>query len=326
MKKMKALAYMLIGFGLLFTACSDDDSSGAKGTGGSANVRISLYASDAIAVRSTYNSSSNLGGATNLVNTTSYYLRYILAVYGADGSEVVKEQHVVPVGTGATTFEVTLAEAEEYTAVGWCDFVTGSADDAADNHYDTTAFPEISCKDIAINDESYDAYYASQSFTAMNEVTQSISLKRPFAKLRIVANNWTTDNAPDAVSITYSGLTRYTTLNAKDGSVSGASSTATYSATTIPTYSESDGTTILVDYILVDDDAQSVSISYDATQNGTSVGSKTVAGVPLQRNYLTTVSGKVLNGSDDDDDGTVNGSGGIIVNGAWDGDYEVVID
>ncbi|MCD8292421.1 MAG: DUF4979 domain-containing protein [Prevotellaceae bacterium] len=133
-------------------------------------------------------------------------------------------------------------------------------------------------------------------------------------------------NTPDAISITYDGLTRYTTFNAKDGSVSNTSEVVTYSAEEMPTYTaEADGNmTILVDYILVDNsDAQSISISYEATQSGETVGERSVSDVPIQRNYLTTVSGKALNSTESS---TENEKGSGTDSEDFDGNLDVDMD
>ncbi len=333
MKKMKVLAFMLLGFGLMFTACSEDESAaGVKGTGTgeSVNVKISLSASDGITVRAASYTNSENGGITNV---TEGYLRYILAVYDSNG-DLVDQLHTTVTDNfsgSAEEFEVTLTDGAEYTAVGWSDFVT--SEDGDDNHYDTSNFPEITYSEetITLNDESYDAYYASYTFTASSDGEESLTLKRPFAKLRIVATNADDSNTPDAIKITYDGLTRYTTFNAKDGSVSNESEEETYSAEEIPTYSAGEDATegymtILVDYILVDDDdAQSVSISYEATLSDATVGERTVSAVPIQRNYLTTVSGKALNSTESStEEDNEKGSGTDSED--FDGNHDVDMD
>ncbi len=305
---------------LCFAGCQNElETVSGAGSGEERMVRIALEAPEAMALTRAggagYTNSAK-GGVTN-VDRTQYDLRYKLAVYDAEGQTVVVEpmtQTVKGVGTNATTFDVALVEGQEYKFVAWADFVTaGSTDDL---HYNTTNLAAISCKDAAdkqLNDESRDAYFVTKNLTVNAAQGVSLTLRRPFAKVRVVASDVKMAGAdmPDNFKITYYGCQRFTSLNAITGVATGSklsdeestAYTAKLASTTEKDYTEDydakDGfRTLTVDYLLAETDEQTkIHFKWEALKGTNSVYTyDCTTDIPIQRNFLTTIFGNMLTG------------------------------
>ena len=315
---MKRYISSLLALGLVLSACQTEqitESTSAE----SALVTISLKSPDAGLATRSLNSGANsaLGGLTN-VSLSEYSIRYQLAVYSVDDSGItlaVEPQTVTMSDTGNASFSLSLVPNLSYKFVAWADFVTAGS--TSDLHYDTSDFTNITVLDgtsAQLNDESRDAYYVSHEETVTGDLSLNLTLTRPFAKLRVVTNDYDTDGitCPDAVSVSYYGGTRFTSLNAVTGEVSGEtladSGTTAYTGTlsTDKEYSaglDADASyrTLVVDYLLADSDEQStIHFSLTASKDGSEILTTDVsADVPLQRNYLSTVSGQLLTSGSD---------------------------
>lgn len=292
--------------------------SGA-GSGEERMVRIALEAPEAMALTRAggagYTNSAK-GGVTN-VDRTKYDLRYKLAVYDAKGKTVVVEpmtQTVKGAGTNATTFDVALVEGQEYKFVAWADFVTAGS--TADLHYNTADLTAISCKDAAdkqLNDESRDAYFVTKNLAVNAAQGVSLTLRRPFAKVRVVASDvkMAGTDMPDNFKITYYGCQRFTSLNAITGVATGSklndnestAYTAKLASTTEKDYTEDydakDGfRTLTVDYLLAETDNQTeIHFKWEALKGTSSVYTyNCTTDIPIQRNFLTTIFGNMLTG------------------------------
>lgn len=316
---MKKMLSLLVLSALTFAGCQNELETVSGGSDGERVVRISLEAPEAMALTradgAKYTNSAK-GGVTN-VDRTQYDLRYKLAVYDAEGTTVVVEpmtKTVKGAGSNATTFEVGLLEGQEYKFVAWADFVTaGSTDDL---HYNTTSLTAISCKDAAdkqLNDESRDAYFVTKNLTVNAGQGVSLTLRRPFAKVRVVASdvNMAGADMPDKFKITYYGCQRFTSLNAVTGEATGSelkddettAYTATLASTTQKDYTEDydakDGfRTLTVDYLLAETDKQTkIHFKWEALKGETSKYTyNCTTDIPIQRNFLTTIFGNMLTG------------------------------
>lgn len=168
------------------------------------------------------NSNSMRGGITN-VDFAEYDLRYQLAVYRVDGegedvsyTQVISPQKKVVDSYQAVNYSLRLTPNRNYKFVVWTDFVKQGTD--TDLHYETSNFENITCidgVDKQLNDESRDAYFATEEITVgSNGVMKDLTLKRPFAKLRVVATDWGVYDLemPDNFKITYYGCKRFLIL------------------------------------------------------------------------------------------------------------------
>ncbi len=298
--------------GLLFAACSRDlDQSGVDADG--ALVRIQLDAPEAIQLtRSNPGTNSALGGLTN-VDWSKYDLRYQLAVYSTDGTKLLSAPQSQVYDTySAAVFEIRLTPNATYKFVAWADFVTqGSTEDL---HYNTADFTKIEiATDDVINDESRDAYFVAKDIRVTQTFNESLTLKRPFAKVRVVTTDWDDNNdgiaKPDNFKISYHDCKRFGGLNAVTGAVlneSDAEASTVYAADLATDdaggkfYQEgydasATNRTLWVDYLVTENEQQVIHFNLDMLAGTTSVMSRDFnTEIPIQRNYLTTLIGNLL--------------------------------
>jgi hypothetical protein len=345
---MKKLLVML-GLPLLLTGCQSDELLGdvagvaAEGAG---NVNFSISIPDMMEGSRSMNASlrsSAAGGITN-VDMTEYDLRYQMAIYRYDSHDETVETKDESTGEVTTstktvtelvqviapqvrtvdaylpiTYSLNLSPNQKYRAVVWADFVEQGSD--ADLHYDTSVFPQVTCKDDAdhrLNDESRDAYTVCQDFevgsTSFNE---SLTLKRALAKIRIVTTDWNQAGVemPDNFKLTYKNCDRVDTLNI---SVTGKASRkwTTLKSDNEVTYTAQLGAvkeygrnydaadcnrTVIVDYIFGPGNAiEPMHFQIEAYNGTTLLTSKDVTtDIPTRTNWLTTVMGNLLSANCD---------------------------
>lgn len=334
---MKRLHSVLLGgmASLLFSACSQDlDQTGPNP--GEEVVRIQLEAPEAMQLtRSVAGTNSAKGGLTN-VDWTKYDVRYQLAVYSEDGTQqLIAPQSKVYDTYGTATFEFRLTPNTTYKFVAWADFVTQGSEE--DLHYNTADLTHISIitdndQDKTINDESRDAFFVTKNIAVGQTLNESLTLKRPFAKIRVVTTDWDESNGavakPDNFKITYHDCKRFSGLNAVSGEAIGeadADASTVYVAEIATDASgekfyeggydaTSTNRTLIVDYLLATSDQQAIHFKLDMLAGTTPVISRDfTTNIPIQRNYLTTLIGNLLSvgGSitidiDENFDGTEN--------------------
>lgn len=308
---------------LLVTACQQEElirDGVAKNGDENMLLKISVP-EELISSRVAFGEKSNSasGGLTNVDCTNSYDLRYQLAIFRVDGEtenetfvKVIDPQKQVVDSYQPVTYSLRLTPNRKYKAVVWADFVEQGTD--TDLHYNTQDFTNITCIDEAdkqLNDESRDAYFVTKEFTVGdNGVNEELVLKRPFAKVRVVATDWNTGNLemPDNFKITYYNCKRFTNINAVTG-VS-ESDELPEDASTVYTGSinkdEKDyalnydlsehNRTLTVDYLMTDLSEQTpIHFSFEALDGETVIAKHDLkTNVPIQRNWLTTVLGNVL--------------------------------
>ena len=243
-----------------------------------------------------------------------YDLRYQLAVYSEDGSKLLSAPQSKVYDTySSANFEFRLTPGT-YKFVAWADFVTqGSTEDL---HYDTSDFSNISIiddKSKQINDESRDAYFATTNVDASKGFSESLILKRPFAKVRVITTDWDESNdgitKPDNFKITYKDCKRFVSLNAVTGEASGEKDMDGSIVHTANIVSDQNGgkfyeggydatpvnRTLTVDYLIATQEQQPIHFNIDMLKGNTSIISRDlVTEIPIQRNYLTTIIGNLL--------------------------------
>lgn len=268
-------------------------------------------------------------------------LRYILEVYDVDdkgnviGDTPVKDRMVKVVDQyESVVFDLRLIPQRTYRFVVFADFV---GNNGVSKHHDIgSTLADITIKDDAINDESTDAYFAFEDLEIKNSATQTIVLKRPYGKLRVVATDLAELNLnvdPKQVVVTYEE-THPTKFNAVTGTVEvdvlnvtkrfdttfnegvGKEDLANHFYTmgydnkdpySVP--SATDATklrhthiTLFTDYILAEAEGQSsVHFTMDVIDGkGKSIKfTEFVTEIPIERNHLTTVIGNVMTTASD---------------------------
>lgn len=279
-------------------------------------------------------------------------LRYTLEVYDVDPSGIygddyapIKDRQVVIVDEYTpVTFDLRLVPNRDYHFVLFADFVdNGATDNPAIEtqrelglrHTIGTTLKDITLKDEAINDEVADAYFASKDITVSNPTSQSITLTRPYAKLRVVATDLADlniNNDPGKVAVEYNAFNP-NAFNALTGAISGAYTTKTFEVAYDPavskvvdatntglsthTYTEgydnytlygttsADGVmrhthmTLFTDYILADNQQQAINFTMTVYDKANDVIKSTAfsTDIPVERNHLTTLIGNVLTSS-----------------------------
>lgn len=334
---MKRLHSVLLGgmASLLFSACSQDlDQTGPNP--GEEVVRIQLEAPEAMQLtRSVAGTNSAKGGLTN-VDWTKYDVRYQLAVYSEDGTQLlIAPQSKVYDTYGPATFEFRLTPNTTYKFVAWADFVTQGSEE--DLHYNTADLTNIliitdNDRDKTINDESRDAFFVTKNIEIGQTFNESLTLKRPFAKIRVVTTDWDESNGaiakPDNFKITYRDCKRFSGLNAVSGEAIGESDADASTVYVADIATDGDGgkfyeggydatstnRTLIVDYLVATPDQQPIHFKFDILAGTAPVRSwDFTTNIPIQRNYLTTLIGNLLSvgGSitidiDENFDGTEN--------------------
>lgn len=310
---MKKTIFIASVMGLALASCQSDDLEPAVVSQGDGNVTFHLSAPEAMEYsRAITAPNSALGGISN-VDWANYDLRYKLAVYQVNDDEstrlVIPAQTVTVDTYSDVDFSLRLTPNRKYTFVVWADFVNQGSQ--ADLHYNTSDLENITCKDdvtAMLNDESRDAYFVTETIEVTDAgLSQSLTLRRPFAKLRVIATDWAIGalDLPDQFDVTYYGCKRFEGINARTGETITTTSLADDCATTYHAainkatkeytlgYDSSDrNRTLIVDY-LVAQPAQSTIHFKLAPNEGLPVRDFTTD-IPIRRNWLTTILGDLL--------------------------------
>jgi hypothetical protein len=255
------------------------------------------------------------GGAATLDNS-EYALRYILEVYDGDVKVGERQIEVAEDYTTEVNFAVSLP-AKTYKFVFWADFTEISSPEA-DLTYKTDnadGLQDIEWKESTykISDNLRDAYTAVEEIDLTTPAYRSITLQRPFGKLRILAtdlqdaitNNGIT--APDKAVLTYTHNADSPVFRKSFNALTGLPNVATIAASgglecvpefvdnvTVAGQAFSGAWLLAFDYFLVPSDLTAVSFDIELFNETNSLASKSVSNVPVGVNKLTTVIGGVF--------------------------------
>ena len=255
-------------------------------------------------------------------NWEAYDLRYTLEVYGKDknGDEKLAGQRMVNCldKYAPTSFQLRLAPNRDYKFVVFADYVAEGSAEAedklaiADLYYTTADLSNIACKTgagwVPMN-EVRDAYFVSKTLKVENSLNETLTLTRPFGKLRVI----TTDidkidgyATPARVEIQYTDAV-YKSFNALSGNLndemmSGDELKYNYNiGKTIPYNAGYDALathqTLFADYLLAKEGEQ---IPVNFTMAVYDDGNRLIhtkdfnTQIPVQRNHLTTIIGDLL--------------------------------
>lgn len=313
----------------MMLSCQNDDSN-MLSKDHSVDVVLKVKAPQMNDTRSgDSNIDSGLGAIDNFDNNTelweAYDLRYILEIYevkteenaSITSDEPIYERQVLTTdnyNSKGVNFKMQLVPNRTYRFVLWADFVTeGSTEDL---HYDTTDLHAISRKQSVTHiamEETLDAYHISATEKIRNSTNISLTLKRPFAKLRVVAidhNEIVGYSTPTNVVVKFDTTHNpiYKTFNAINNEISNPCTTHEYEYSVNPApYKEYNTTTdkgenitglvLFSDYILAQREGQQpVSFSMDIyDENNAPIRSLDFeTQIPICRNHLTTIVGYCL--------------------------------
>ena len=329
----KLLSFLALA--LCFVACQNEAVESVS-NGDLANVVLTIDAPELGVTRADGDANAAKNSAFGAIDFLSdadwanYDLRYILEVYDANedgtGTPIYRERMVNCLDKYApTTFELRLVPNREYKFVVFADFVaegnaelTEPADKLAiaDLYYNTADLRNISAITNeptwnAMN-EIRDAYFISKNVNVTTGLNETLTLTRPFAKLRVIATDLDYIkgySAPGYVEVTYHTEKVYKSFNAVNGLLNAEEMTGdelTYGyevSKTIPYtagYDEfSTNQTLFTDYLLAEEGEQTpvnfkMTVYEDASKARKIHEHDFTTQIPIQRNHLTTIIGDLL--------------------------------
>ena len=282
---IKHSLYGLLCGTLMLASCSSDEPTapGAQ----TVEASFSLNIAGEVATRAG-NGNSSLGGAENL---GAEKLNYILALYEvADNNTLILSDfcQVSDRDGDGERFSPMVTLGKTYMMVALAHF--GDKRNIAEKANYLKAMPI----ENIINSEAEDFYVATKTarFTVDN-LQHALTLKRPYAKLRIVATDLN-QSAIESVEVNYADNTLFSQFNVLTNQFSVNSATKTISASQYNTSDDPTAKTIVADYFPVNTVSPTTYLSaftVTVTLQGGSSFSRTFNDIPLQRNALTTLSG-----------------------------------
>lgn len=329
----KLLSFLALA--LCFVACQNEAVESVS-NGDLANVVLTIDAPELGVTRADGDTNAAKNSAFGAIDFLSdadwanYDLRYILEVYDANedgtGTPIYRERMVNCLDKYAPTiFELRLVPNREYKFVVFADFVaegnaelTEPADKLAiaDLYYNTADLRNISAITNeptwnAMN-EIRDAYFISKNVNVTTGLNETLTLTRPFAKLRVIATDLdyiAGYSAPGYVEVAYHTEKVYKSFNAVNGLLNAEEMTGdelTYGyevSKTIPYtagYDEfSTNQTLFADYLLAVEGEQTpvnfkMTVYEDASKARKIHEHDFTTQIPIQRNHLTTIIGDLL--------------------------------
>ena len=330
---MKKL-FIFLAMALTFAACQQDGAFNAKNSD-LVDVVLNIDAPELGITRTDGDQLSGRNSALGAIafmtdaDWANYDIRYILEVYDANddgtGEPIYLERLVNCLDKYApTTFSLRLVPDRDYKFVVFADYVAeGNAEKVepadklaiADLYYNTADLRNIST--ITSNpswnamNEVRDAYFVSENVHITTTLQKTLTLTRPFAKLRVIATDldYITGYAtPGYVEVTYKNHAIYKSFNAVSGNLNtevlaGEELTHAYNVSKYIPYTDgydasSTNQTLFADYLLAVE-GQQTSVNFEMSVYESKGGRliKTTdfsTEIPVQRNYLTTIIGDLL--------------------------------
>ena len=305
MKKILALLAVVLGV----VSCQTEPEGLDVNVGGEQDVTICVTIPET-ETRAGGNDSALGVFANGILDAQDATMRYILQVYykttenGVDKYTASKERLVKYSDDKSVVFPVRLVPGRNYQFVVWADVVNG--ENAGDKHYITTDLAKIELNNTWVAmDETRDAFTATQLVEDYSGTSSiNITLKRPFAKLRVVTTDMVALNnlgiMPKKATVTYS-VGHYNAFNALAGNAIGDSKhrDIKHENFVIASYGENiaEGAnmTLFTDYFFAEA-GEVVKFELDVfDQNGVSIKKNNFnTDIAVNRNYLTTISGNIL--------------------------------
>ena len=185
------------------------------------------------------------------------------------------------------SFTVNLLVQQTYQIVVWVD--KAGSYDVNDELTSVTR----NSGDVTCNSDAYDAFYASVPFVHGTDMVTAIVAKRPFAQLNLITQDLDHAAQPTEISLTYASPQSFNPLTATVGT---EMTSVTYKADR-PYYSSTEGTehTLAMNYVFAAAETQTIlpTVKLTALKGSTTVETQ-IANVPVQQNYRTNITGKLL--------------------------------
>lgn len=334
---MKKLLFMLMALAIAAVSCQKENNFDYSGDDAiSHTISVGVPELDASRADAATGLNSGLGAIDNYDLNVSlweeYDLRYILEIYDVTEGYVNKETPIRgrEIKTldryEPTSFDVRLVPNRDYRFVVWADFVAEGTN--GDLHYNTSDLNNIMRKGIAAMDESYDAYFIAKDFRiGESGLNESLILKRPFGKIRVITtdlNHLNIGSEVDKVTVKFYDNMLYTSLDAVTGVAQGQALNeyVEYTVAKASPYTEgydvdSRNMTLFADYIFAGDESKGAEeVHFEMTtwgKDGRQISTrKFESQIPLERNKLTTIIGTML---------TIGSTMEILVDDNFSGEY-----
>ena len=304
MKRFLALAALVLGM----VSCQTEPEGLDVNVGGEQDVNITVSLPEGT------RANSALGAFDNVDLINEYDVRFQCEVHYGNEKKVLPVQ--ISDNGKEATFPVRLIANRDYKFVVWADLVKQG--ETTDLHYITSTtdgLANISINDWAPMDETRDAFTCSEVRRFERNTDITLTLKRPFAKLRVI----TTDMKELMGVVPAKAEVEYTTeyrnsFDAVDGKAGDAQYKKTHNLFEIASYGET-GTdkTLFADYLFVgENDIVNFAMTvYDNDGVVIDEQKNFNTSIPVKRNYVTTIKGNILTYADDFD---------VVINPAFDGE------
>ena len=310
---MKKLLFSLAFIAATLTSCLTDKPGLNYEGKDSVNFSIGINVPELATRSGETGMNSGLGAIDNFSadEWAEYDLRYMLEVYdvseGYENLNTPVKQRMVQTFDEyqETTFELRLIPNRTYKFVVWADFVLQGTEE--DLNYNTANLKEITRTGyVSPMDECMDAYFVQEDIEVTTTLSSTLTLTRPFGKIRVIATDAHEVNigsTPSKVDVTFYNHPTFFSLNALSGAVETEVDTVTYSydITKEAPYTEgydaeACNQTLFADYIFADTDAQETNFVLTVWgEDGRVIREHDFnTQIPLKRNHLTTIMGNLL--------------------------------
>ena len=251
------------------------------------------------------------GALTRAISDGTSVDQLVYRVFDKNGNAITTLNKTTETATdllSGHTVTLTLAKGQTYKIAFWAQKADCAAYTVDDNMNVSIDYSGVN------NDESRDAFFKTVELTVNEDMTQDVTLKRPFAQINVGTTDadWTAATAA-GLTVTQSKVTvkkAANKLNVVDGTVSGETD-VTYTEANLPgeplmVDADGDGTKdsykyLSMCYVLPNDATDGTQKTLASTEftfkpaDGTDVIIKDgLQNVPLQRNYRTNIVGDIL--------------------------------
>ena len=251
------------------------------------------------------------GALTRAISDGTSVDQLVYRVFDKNGNAITTLNKTTETATdllSGHTVTLTLAKGQTYKIAFWAQKADCAAYTVDDNMNVSIDYSGVN------NDESRDAFFKTVELTVNEDMTQDVTLKRPFAQINVGTTDadWTAATAA-GLTVTQSKVTvkkAANKLNVVDGTVSGETD-VTYTEANLPgeplmVDADGDGTKdsykyLSMCYVLPNDATDGTQKTLASTEfifkpaAGTDVIIKDgLQNVPLQRNYRTNIVGDIL--------------------------------
>ena len=305
MKKILALLAVVLGV----VSCQTEPEGLDVNVGGEVDTTITVSLPE-----TETRANSAEGAFKNLVGSDEYTIRYIFQVF-YKGTESLAARQVIYSDGNTVNFPVRLVPGREYNFVVWADVVPqagktldvlGEYSKASDYRYNTEDLQAVTFNEGKwyAMDETFDAYTDAQTIEYYGTTSINLHLTRPFAKLRVMTTDMVElrnlQIVPEGVTVAYSvPVYKSFDVTAKTANTTDASAhTFTYNLSEVQQYTATETTsTLFTNYLF---GAENGVIKFEMSVYDNTTAKELIkfnnfsTDIPVQRNYLTTISGNIL--------------------------------